>query len=236
MHVSRPTMNPSTADAQQMTDLLQRVDAGDDTALAELIEIVEPDIRRIASSLAILRRKGRTQPDDLAQVRMYALLRLHHSRGKSLRRFLTRHDAAAAEIFPKWFCKLVRYAAMDHLRAEEGRRPVVSSSVNGKLQPSKSDVWRPSDDPESAIDSAVRRFVGVTAHLRISEVTAFIRTSFSDTEIEALRLYLNDVAYKDIAAKLALPSTQDAVRLVRALKERLRVRFRSEDVFGPDAR
>jgi DNA-directed RNA polymerase specialized sigma24 family protein len=212
--------------------LLARVDAGDAAALTELFARVEPDIKRIASRLSILRQKGRTQLDDLAQVRLYALLRLHRSRGTSLRRFLASHDAALhGDLFSKWFFKLVRYAAMDHLRAEMGRRPAVPSRVNGKLQPSKSDLSRPSDDPEAAIDSVVRGFVSVTGHLVVSEVTAFIETAFSPSEIEALRGHFHDQSYDEIAAACGLSSSEEAERLVRKLKERLRVRFRTQDVF-----
>ena len=226
MQVSSPTssMNPD----RDLVALLRHVDDGDEAALRELFGLVEPELMSIAARLSILTRKKLTKPDDLAQVRMYALVRLHRSRGTSLRRFLTRDEQPRrAEDFWKWLKKLVRYAARDHLRAVYGRRPAVSSQVNGKLQPSKLDISRPSKDPEAAIQSVVRSFVGITTHLVVAEITAYIMATFSPTEIKALELYFNDTSPEEIAARLELATPKDAARMVHALKERLRTRFRN---------
>lgn len=229
MHVSNQRIDVSST-KESLGHLLVRVDDGDDAALTELFATVEPKIKHIASRLSILRHKGCTQVDDLAQVRLYALLRLHRSRGTSLRRFLVKNDASLhGELFSKWFFKLVRYAAMDHLRAEKGRRPAVPSCINGKVQPSRDDVVKPSEDPEAAIDSVARSFVSVTGHLVMSEVTAFMETAFSPSEIEALQLHFHDHGFDQIAAHCGLASAAEAERVVRKLKERLRVRFRTQD-------
>jgi DNA-directed RNA polymerase specialized sigma24 family protein len=208
--------------------LLQNVADGDDHALAKLFGLVEAEIARRASGLSILRSKGRTQPDDIAQVRMYAFTRLKNQRATSLSRFLAQAQAqelGASMPFSRWLARLVRYAAMDHLREYYGRRPAVPSAQNGRLQPSVADVNRPGEED---VDAGHRSYIGVTKRLTIAEINKFIAEELTRDEASALMMHFADHTLDEIAQSLGLASADQADKLVRRLKAKLRHRFRTQ--------
>lgn len=71
---------------------------------------------------------------------------------------------------------------------------------------------------------------GVAWKVTVAEMLAYVRTSFTPEEARAVELYLEqDASYDDIARVLGLREPQEAERMIRKLKERLRVRFRQPE-------
>jgi DNA-directed RNA polymerase specialized sigma24 family protein len=120
----------------------------------------------------------------------------------------------------------VDYAIRDHLRARYGRAPTLDT--DGALpRPSKRELHSAADalDPERQ-KFAVERMLGVTTHLTVLEIFAYVEAAFKAEEVRALRLHdVEDRSLSELAAALGLVDEAAAERLLRRLKARLRKRF-----------
>jgi RNA polymerase sigma factor (sigma-70 family) len=211
--------------------LVRKTIDGDVAAWTALQSVLDPVISRIARRHQNLRRKGLAdQVDDIADVRASALERLKNNEFHNLRSFMERHAEAQAESFDSWLYGVVDYAIRDHLRQRFGRAPKLPAALGGGVQPSKRDLGsragRLDDEPERALLTAA----GVTTHLAIAEILAFIGENFSADEATAIRLhYLESRSYEEIASSLGLRDSKQAEQLIRRLNARLRYRFAPQD-------
>jgi RNA polymerase sigma factor (sigma-70 family) len=212
--------------------LVQQTIDGDIAAWTALQTLLEPTIVRIARRHQGLRRKGLAeQVDDIAEVRTSALQRLKANGFHNLRNFMERNaQSAQGESFDSWLYGVVDFAIRDHLRQRYGRAPKVPAAQGGGVQPSKRDLGsragRLDDEPERSLITAA----GVTAHLTVAEILAFIAENFSESEAKAMRLhYLEGRSYAEVASELELSDAKRAEQLIRRLNARLRYRFAPQD-------
>lgn len=207
--------------------LVQMSIGGDIAAWTALQRVLDPMIVRIAQRHPNLRRKGLAdQADDIAEVRTASLERLKNNDYHNLRSFMERHTEGHAEKLDSWLYGVVDYTIRDHLRQRFGRAPKVPASQGGGAQPSKRDLGsragRLDDEPEHALLTAA----GVTTHMAVAQILAFIEESFSADEATAVRLhYLENRSYDEIASSLGLRDSKQAEQLIRRLNARLRYRF-----------
>ena len=208
--------------------LVRRTLEGDSAAWTALQGVLDPTIVRIARRHQSLRRKGLAeQVDDIAEVRASSLQRLKANSFHNLRSFMQRHaQAAQGESFDTWLYGVVDFAIRDHLRHRFGRAPKTTAAESGKVQPSKRDLGsragRLDDEPAPNLLTAA----GVTGHLTVAEILAFIADNFSADEAKAMQLhYLEGRSYAELATELGLPDGKQAERLIRRLNARLRYRF-----------
>jgi DNA-directed RNA polymerase specialized sigma24 family protein len=208
--------------------LVQKTIDGDTAAWTALQALLDPTIVRITRRHQSLRRKGLAeQVDDISEVRTSSLQRLKANGFHNLRSFMERHaEGAAAESFDSWLYGVVDFAIRDHLRQRFGRAPKVPAAEGGRVQPSKRDLGsragRLDDEPERNLLTAA----GVTTHLTVAEIMAFIAENFSADEARAVQLhYLEGRSYAELATALSLRDAKQAEQLIRRLNARLRYRF-----------
>jgi DNA-directed RNA polymerase specialized sigma24 family protein len=208
--------------------LVRKTIEGDTAAWTALQTVLDPTIVRIARRHQALRRKGLAdQVDDIAEVRANSLQRMKANSFHNLRSFLERHaEAAQAESFDSWLYGIVDFTIREHLRQRFGRAPKVPAAEGGGVQPSKRDLGsragRLDDEPERNLLTAA----GVTAHLTLAEILAFIAENFSADEAQAMQLhYIEGRSYAELATELSLSDAKQAEQLIRRLNARLRYRF-----------
>lgn len=197
---------------------------GDGAAWAELVALITPRIRGFAAAHPAMRKRGlATRPDDVAEVATACIERLARAGKRNLKRYLERKPAQS---FDSWLYGAVDYAIRDHLRARYGRAPALDAD-DGRARPSKRELHSAADalDPERQ-KLAAERLLGVTTHLTVLEIFAYVEAEFDAEEVRALRLhYVEDRSLSELAIALGLPDEAAAERLLRRLKARLRKRF-----------
>lgn len=208
--------------------LVQKTIDGDAAAWTALQTLIDPLIVRIARRHQGLRRKGLAElVDEISEVRASSLERLKANGFRNLRSFMERHaEAAQTESFNGWLYGVVDYAIRDHLRQRFGRAPKVPAAEGGGVQPSKRDLGshagRLDDQPERNLLPAA----GVTTHLTVAQVLAFIADNFTPDEAKAMRLYyLEGRNYAELYSELGMSDAKQAEQLIRRLNARLRYRF-----------
>ncbi len=225
-----------------------RVIEGDRAAWRALLIDVAPRIEDWARNSFVLRRCRLAGDDDARTVMVDVLERLAADDHANLRRFVARqapavHDddtllgelvklgkldddaAAAADDatgtpLRAWLLHLVDFAARDHVRRRLGW-----ASAPG--EPSKRDLHTDASPLDVAPEPASRPPMTdrLTVQQLVGEVNEHVAT-FPDDMQRALRLWLDDAEFAEIARELGLPGAERARALVRAAQARLRDRFR----------
>lgn len=129
-------------------------------------------------------------------------------------------DDAEHTSFRAWLLTLVRFVVNDHVRSRLGWVP--ESGVT------KRDVGTGADRLSSVPEPGGRPAITdwLTARQQLVEIDR-ATAEFPEPMRLALNLWAEDWSYGEIAAKLALPDAGAAEKLVRAVKARLRERFRA---------
>ena len=211
--------------------LVQRTIEGVPGAWSALQALIEPTIVQIVRRHRDLRRKGLAdQPDDVSEVRTAALERLARNGFQNLRNFVEQTaERPRSESFDSWLYGVVDFAIRDHLRKRFGRAPKLPSTEASRPQPSKRDLQSQAgrlDDEGEDPQRGLLEVVSVTTRLTLGEILAFIHSTFSPAEVNAIQLYYVDGSgYEDIAVALSLRDAKEAEQLIRRLNARLRHRF-----------
>lgn len=232
---------------RQACERVARVITGDVAAWRALLVDVAPRIEAWAKGSRVLRRCRLAGDDDARAVMVDVLERLAAGDHANLRRFVARQpaapaddDALLAEVVKlgklddpdppdardagtplrAWLLHLVDFAARDHVR----RRLGWVAAAPG--EPSKRDVSTDASPLSGAPEPASRPPMTdrLTLQRLVAEVDAHVAT-FPDDMQRALRLWLDDADFTDIAAELGVAADK-ARALVRAAHARLRERFR----------
>lgn len=226
-----------------------RVIDGDRAAWRALLVDIAPRIEQWAQGSFVLRRCRLAGEDDARTVMVDVLERLAADDHANLRRFAARQpaprgeddvllselvklgkldddDAPAADDasgtpLRAWLLHLVDFAARDHVRRRLGW---VAASPG---EPSKRDLHTDASPLDGAPEPASRPPMTdrLTVQQLVGEVNEHLAT-FPDDMQRALRLWLDDTEFAEIARELGLAGPDRARALVRAAQARLRDRFR----------
>lgn len=218
----------SLDDASTLT-MIEQAAAGDLAAWRKLQERVLPQLERWAASNRELRKRQlHRSPDDVRAVVVSTLERLRDRDYANLHRYLAYRAEAPDAPFERWLYRAFEFATREHLRERYGRRSDTSEDAASTPIKSKRDVNTHAGrlaDTGAQLAPASR--TGVTMKITLREVMAYIDAHFEPAEARAMHLYIeSDCSLEEIALELGLESTQVADRLVRKLKERLRVQFK----------
>lgn len=211
----------------------------EDEPRAVLLRVVErmhaANHANLRSFVADLGRRISTRPAD--EDGLAGFVRLAEALDETMSPETTSaQDDVARTPFRGWLRGLVDFAIADHARARLGRSPRTPDSDAGS--PTKRDVNSNAKRFSIGDEGAARPPITDDLTLRqvAGQIMAFARDQLPDQQRVALQLRLDDSSYSQIVAALGLTNEQAAVELVRAAKERLRARFRSERKnFGLDA-
>ena len=209
---------------------LSAVVSGDVDAWSALVGELLPRLCMWASQHRLLRAKGHTGEDDVAEIATATMERLRAHDFRNLEHYLRQHEElgeVAAQSFDSWLYGALDYCVRDYLRSRYGRAPQALRAAELVL-PSKRDLGTLADRFPTGQEPAARfAQLGVTQQLTIAEVMQVVQTEFNETERTAFELYFfRDLGLEQVAAKLDLEDAKAADRLIRRLNARLRHRFR----------
>jgi hypothetical protein len=216
-------------ESRAMDLLVSRVVSGDVAAWRDLQSAMLPLIERWTRSHASMRRRGlAAAADDVQDVLLATLERLRANDFANLRRYEeSRAGRRDDDAFEKWLWGTVDFAVREHLRHRFGRTTPAPGEAPRDLGRSKRDLntLAPRYDEDAGPHVIAS---GVTLKMTVGEVLQYVDEAFEPEEARAMRLYLSEGASYDMLCQaLGLASEEDAERLIRKLKERLRIRFRS---------
>ena len=222
----------SPVDGQTLA-LIEGIVAGDGAAWQAMQTQIEPLLERWARIHPSMRRRRLAgSVDDVREVVTSTLERLKAHEFANLTRFLESQASGHGSDFAGWLYGAVDYAVREHLRARFGRTAPRVEAFAEKPEsplPSKRDLNTLAARLDDEAPLLARS--GVTWEVTLREVLSYVNEQFAPLEARAMQLYLQQGgdSYDELAAALQLASAQDAERLIRKLKERLRVRFRRSE-------
>ncbi len=194
---------------------------GERATWSTLQELVLPTLERWARSHSGLKRRGlHRSEDDVRDVIVASLERLRRG-GQA---YLASPDQAAEGAFSRWLYGALDFAVRQHLRERFGRIRKLPAEP-GALGPSKRDLNTLAGRYEE--DEQALSRTGLTGEMTLRQVMTHVTRTFARDEALALTLYIErDASFEEVSDVLGLGSAADAERLIRKLKERLRVYFR----------
>ncbi len=196
--------------------------AGNDLdAWKNLWETIEPVLSRIVAQPRFLGRLGQRE-DDRHNIVLKVMDRLHANDFQRLQLYLEAKRSNPRLRFISWLRVVAKRVGIDYLRAHPDyvRRHDADASKPG--------VWV---DPKT-LPPASRIFGGrppVTARGTARRLLEYADSTIPPLHRQALELWTQSESFEDIARALGLESTAEAGRIVRAVLERLRRKFRGAD-------
>jgi len=210
---------------------------GDSEAWQSLQAAAQPTVLAIARSHSDLRSKGLAAlPDDIAEVVASTFERLSRSDYQNLRSYVAKRaesTVVGSPSFESWLYGAVDFTIREHIRRRLGRRPSLTASEAGRVQPSKRDLQSHAGRFEDIeLERAYLQTLGMTARLTVAEIYEHVERAFGAAEARAMRLYYaEDKSFEQVAHELGLANAKDAEKMIRRLNARLRYRFMA----GPDS-
>jgi len=195
--------------------------ASDDDARTVMVDVLErlavddhANLRRFLSHSGTPKRNAPDDDDDDLVAEVVRLGKLDEDDPPA-------PDDTASTPFRAWLLRLVDFTARDHVRRRLGwvaARPG---------EPTKRDLHTDASPLDGSPEPAMRP--PMTDRLTIAKLVDEVRALLTTFPVEmsaALRLWLDDVDFGDIASQLDLTDAARARALVRAGQARLRERFR----------
>ncbi len=220
---------------------------GDRTAWFQLTLYIEQWVLTHVPSHWRMRKARLTQSeDDVRDVMLEVLERVGKDDFRALRQYLDRKLADVPDVrnsaeeeepqlttFAAWLRGLVDFAIRDHVRKRYGRpseRPDdAHKEENGGPTITKRDLqsWavhptQPHSGQFGGAQPAVTRVLTARSILR------YAAEVFDERELKLFRRYLEQASFEELTTEFELTDKGAAEAEVRKLKERLRVRFRTE--------
>ncbi|MFM2420179.1 MAG: hypothetical protein RL385_4902 [Pseudomonadota bacterium] len=207
--------------------------AGDRAAWQTLMAQLDPNLRALARNHRELRKKNLRSADDISEVTVHTFLRLAKDDFRNLRDFLDKHaDSADLQgALRGWISTAVHFEAMEHIRRKFGTFVAPKPGSDAQYpQPSITDLNTHAGRIHlGAGDKIAMRTLSMTLKVTAAKIIAHAVEHFDAVEIKGLYAhYIEELSSQEMAEKLGLASPEEADRLVRRVKERLRVRFRPE--------
>jgi DNA-directed RNA polymerase specialized sigma24 family protein len=225
------------------------VTAGDRSAWRQIMLRIAPRLEAWARASRVLRRCRLASADDARTVMVDVLERLAADDHANLKRFVAHSpepagddDDLVAEVvrlgkldedepvprdesvgtpFRAWLLRLVDFTARDHVRRRLGWIPARPG------EPTKRDLHTDAAPLDGSPEPAARP--PMTDRLTMAKLVDEVRALLATFPVEmsaAVRLWLEDVDFADIATQLDLADAARARALVRSGQARLRERFR----------
>jgi DNA-directed RNA polymerase specialized sigma24 family protein len=218
---------------------------GDRTAWFQLTLYIEQWVLTHVPSHWRMRKARLTQSeDDVRDVMLEVLERVGKDDFRALRQYLDRKLADVPDVrssaedepqlttFAAWLRGLVDFSIRDHVRKRYGRpseRAEEGKEENDAPTITKRDLqsWavHPTQPHSGQFGGAQP---GVTRVLTARSILRYAAEVFDERELKLFRRYLEQASFEELSAEFELPDKSAAEAEVRKLKERLRVRFRSE--------
>jgi hypothetical protein len=210
------------ADLASLVAYVPRVIAGDDAAWKELVARLEPHL------IPLLRRSRTLAPlrnsiDDCRAVMISVLERLSKDNYRGLRLFQPWANANPGKDFGDWIRIVTANMARDHVSSrlgEAGRSAEPDDVPLNKRMLNTLASLLPADD-----DYRLAFRPSMTNVQLARELLEYAARSLEQTQLRALRRWMDGATFEEIAAELGLAAPRDADKLVRAALARLRRHF-----------
>jgi DNA-directed RNA polymerase specialized sigma24 family protein len=201
--------------------LVAKVVAGDERAWQELWAALQPRLLGLVRKPKFLGDIADNE-DACRDIVLAVMARLREQDFMRLRLYLDARARTPTMIFFSWLGVVTKRVGIDHMRAmpeyvdrRRSREPVSS--------PGK---WiTPVTFTESAVGAELKTF---SRKVTAAELLAHARAMVPDDQQRALELWLQDASFEEIAQEISAPDADHAAKLVRAVLERLRRKFREE--------
>jgi DNA-directed RNA polymerase specialized sigma24 family protein len=214
-------------------ELLAQTIAGDRAAWQKLMVQLDPNLRALARNHRELRKKNLRSEDDISEVTVRTFLRFAKDDFRNLRDFLEKHEHSAdlQDALRAWISTAVHYEVMEHSRRKFGTYVAPKEGKEAQRpQPSITDLNTHAGRIDlGGSDDLAMRTLSMTLKVTAAQIIAHALKHFDPLEIKGLYAhYIEELRPSEMASQLGLDSPEEADRLVRRVKERLRVRFRPE--------
>ncbi|MBL0216823.1 MAG: sigma-70 family RNA polymerase sigma factor [Myxococcales bacterium] len=209
-------------DDEAIERLVAGAAAEDEAAWQHLWAAIEPPLSRIIAQPRFLGRLG-GQEDDRRNIVVAVMARLKADRFARLRLYLDAKTANPRLRFLGWLRVVAKRVGIDYLRSHPD---YVRRHDTGASRPGR---WVDAEE----LPPASQIFGGrppVTDLGTARELLAYAAGVIPPEQHRALELWAQSESFDDIARALGLPSATAAERVVRAVIERLRRRFRLAEV------
>lgn len=192
----------------------------DEAAWQALWSAVEPPLSRIIAQPRFLGRLGGRE-DDRRNIVVAVMARLRADRYARLRLYLDAKRANPRLRFVSWLRVVAKRVGIDYLRSHPDyvRRHDANASKPGR--------WVDAEELPPASQIVGGR-PPVTDLGTAQELLSYAAGVIPPDQRRALELWAQSESFEDIARTLGLANAAAAERVVRAVIERLRRRFRSE--------
>ncbi len=205
-------------DEEELETLVVGAAAQDEAAWQRLWAVIEPPLSRIIAQPRFLGRLGQRE-DDRRNIVVAVMARLRADRFNRLQMYLDARQTNPRLRFLSWLRVVAKRVGIDYLRSHPDyvRRHDANASRPG--------VWIDAGTLPPASQIFGER-PPVTNRGTANELLQFAAGVIPDEQRRALELWAQSESFEDIAKSLGLGSAHDAERIVRAVIERLRRRFR----------
>lgn len=218
-------MNATTTD-DELERLVTKAATADDAAWQALWAAIENPLSRIIAQPRFLGRLGQRE-DDRRNIVVAVMARLRADSFGRLRQYLDARTQNPRLRFMSWLRVVAKRVGIDYMRAHPDyvRRHDAGASRPG--------AWVDAGTLPPASQIVGER-PPVTNRGTAQELLAYAAGVIPDDQRRALELWAQSESFDDIARTLGLSSAREAERIVRAVLERLRRKFR-EDRESTDA-
>jgi DNA-directed RNA polymerase specialized sigma24 family protein len=207
-------------DGEELEGLVARAADGDELAWQRLWSTVEPRLERVVAQPRFLGRLGQRE-DDRRNIVVDVMARLRAGSFERLRLYLGARKDNPRLTFMGWLRVVAKRVGIDYMRAHP-------DYVDRRRE---ADASRPGEWIEAGTLPPASRIggerPGMTARGTAHELLAYA-AELPEAQRRALELWVQSESFADIARAVGLASAADAERVVRAVLERLRRKFRSE--------
>jgi DNA-directed RNA polymerase specialized sigma24 family protein len=192
---------------------------GEERAWKELWTVLEPRVHSIVRRQRLFAVRVENRSDDLRDVFVAFMGRLHANHFSRLRRYLSQRSAQPSLTFLAWASVVAKRVAIDCLRAHPDYVDTRRSAARGP------GVWIRAERlaPDRRISGGGPTLSGIAAR----EIMRYAETALPALQRAALELWLGHRSDGEIARALQLGHPADAQRLVHAALERLRRHYRA---------
>jgi DNA-directed RNA polymerase specialized sigma24 family protein len=204
---------------EEIEALIVRAAGCDEVAWQELWAALEPRLLGLVRKPRFLGQLADNE-DACRDIVLAVMERLRQEDFKRLKVYLDARAHTPTLSFYAWLSIVAKRVGIDHMRA----MPEYIDRRRSKEPVSSPGKWlTPVTFTESKVDAELGTFTGrVTA----AELLEHARAEVSGEQLRALELWLQDASFEEIARAIAVSDADEAARLVRAVLERLRRKFR----------
>ena len=210
----------TTVEEQELETLVVAVAGADEIAWQRLWRMLEPPLLRMVAHPQFLARLGQRE-DDRRNIVVAVMARLRVDKFQRLRLYLDARRENPRLRFISWVRVVAKRVGIDYLRAHPDyvRRTDTNASAPGR--------W-----VDAGTLPPASQLVGdrppITNRGTARELLRFAAGLVPEAHARALEMWAQGETFGDIADSIGLPSARDAEKLVRAVIERLRRKYRDE--------